>query len=93
MRSLGAAQQGFAADRFQRPLLPSLPLPAAAETWRWAHRTDHEVTDAAPADEMAVNAEGASRDLRVSPALENSRIWPDGRTVGERAPRRRIVAA
>jgi len=59
----------------------------------WADRADHEVTDTAPADEMAVNAEGASRDLRVSPALENSRIWPDGRTVGERAPRRRIVAA
>jgi hypothetical protein len=60
---------------------------------RRADRADHEVTDAAPADEMAVNAEGASRDLRASPALENSRIWPDGRTVGERAPRRRIVAA
>ena len=66
---------------------------AAGQRQRWADRTDHEVTDAAPADEMAVNAEGASPDRRVSPALENSRIWPDGRTVGERAPRRRIVAA
>jgi hypothetical protein len=78
-------------NRFNGPGLALLA--PAAERWRWADRADHEVTDAAPADEVAVNVEGAWRDLRVSPALENSRIWPDGRTVGERAPRRRIVAA
>jgi hypothetical protein len=50
-----------------------IPRQRAAQAGRWAGRTDHEVTVAAPADEMAVNAEGASRDRRVSRGLENSR--------------------
>ena len=28
--------KGFAGDALQRPLLTSLPLPGAPETWRWA---------------------------------------------------------
>jgi hypothetical protein len=47
---------------------------AAATHWqRWAERTDHEVTDAAPADEMAVSLK-ALRDTGASRALENSWI-------------------
>ena len=32
----GKAEQGFAGDALQRPLLASLPLPGAPETWRSA---------------------------------------------------------
>ena len=57
-------------------------LRAAADPERWADRTDHEVADAAPADEMVV-ALKALRDIGACPA--RSRTLGRGRMYGRLA--------